>query len=116
LTPHELILQSAMDEAERCLADRALTPAVLAERVHVSRRTLEKLFAERGITVARWLQERRLERSRDELLSTSAEDATIEVIAERCGFADRTHFSRVFHARFGVAPGQLRRGTSAAKR
>lgn len=112
-TPRQLILQSAMDEAERRLADRTLNAAVLADRVHVSRRTLEKLFAERGTTAARWLLERRLERSRAELLSSSSADVSVEAIAQRCGFADRTHFSRVFHARFGASPSQLRRDHSS---
>jgi AraC-like DNA-binding protein len=114
VTPRQLILQSAMDEAERRLADRALSAAQLADGVHVSRRTLEKLFAEQGTTVARWLLERRLERSRVELLTTRAGAASVEVIAQRCGFADRTHFSRVFRARFGVAPSELRRATQSA--
>lgn len=108
-TPRRLILQSAMDAAERRLADRTLSAAVLAQGVHVSRRTLEKLFAERGTTVARWLLERRLERCRDELLASSHAEASVEVIAQRWGFADRTHFSRVFRARFGMPPSQLRR-------
>ncbi len=108
LTPREYLLQSAIDEAERRLADRTLNAAVLAERVHVSRRTLEKLFAERGTTVARWLLERRLERSRSDLTSSRAADASVEVIAQRWGFADRTHFSRVFRDRFGVAPSRVR--------
>jgi len=113
LTPRQFILQSAIDEAERRLADRTLNAAVLAESVHVSRRTLEKLFAERGTSVARWLLERRLERSRTELAETRSADVSVEVIAHRWGFADRTHFSRVFRDRFGVAPSRIRRAPAA---
>jgi AraC-like DNA-binding protein len=112
-TPPQVILQAAMDEAERRLADRTLSAAVLADRVHVSRRTLEKLFAERGTTVSRWLLERRLELSRLELMAGEPAGRSVDAIAQRCGFADRTHFSRVFRARFGVPPSQLRRAVAA---
>jgi AraC-like DNA-binding protein len=101
-----IVLQGAMDEAMRRLDDRTLAADDLARRVNVSRRTLEKLFAARGLTVHSWLLRRRLERAREDLETTGV---PIEVLAHRWGFADRTHFSRVFRAQFGCSPAQYRR-------
>ncbi|HEX4057134.1 MAG TPA: helix-turn-helix domain-containing protein [Galbitalea sp.] len=104
-----LRLQAAMDHAENRLADPGLNSASLALHLNVSRRTIEQLFAERGTTVGRWVLERRLERARADLERNSMAGLTIEDIAQRWGFVDRTHFSRVFRGQFDVAPGAYRR-------
>lgn len=104
-----IVLQAAMDEAMRRLGDRTLSVEDLACRTNVSRRTLEKLFAERGTTVHGWILERRLDRAREDLASAESADTAVEVIAHRWGFADRTHFSRVFRERFDSSPAQYRR-------
>lgn len=105
-----LILQSAMDRAVLTLGDYNLGADSLAAHVNVSRRTLEKLFAERGTTVAHWILERRLERCRVDLVSPDCAAKSTEVIAQGWGFADRTHFSRVFKERYGLSPATFRRG------
>lgn len=107
--PRRLILQSAMDEAMRRLSDPSLAVSDLAAYVNVSRRTLEKLFAARGLTAARWILERRLEGVRQELASDAARDLSVAMVAERWGFVDRTSFSRAFRQRFDCAPGAYRR-------
>jgi AraC-like DNA-binding protein len=112
--PRALLLQSAMDEAERRLRDPELGAESLARHVHVSRRTLEKLFADRGTSVSRWIRERRLERSRSELRAAGSARLSVEEIALRWGFVDRTHFSRVYRERFGVPPGADRRAAGTA--
>lgn len=108
-----VILQSAMDEAERRLTDPSLDTDQLARHTNVSRRTLEKLFADRGTSVARWILQRRLERARLDLESEFLATVPIEAIAQRWAFADRTHFSRVFRERYDVPPGLYRRARAS---
>ena len=54
-----------------------------------------------GMAPSRWLQERRLARAR-ELLAGS--DLPVHLVAERSGFNDPFHFSRLFKRRQGMAP------------
>jgi len=54
----------------------------------------------------RWLLARQVEKAQD-LLLTSA--LTLEQIAQRSGFADQSHLSRVFTALVGAPPGAWRR-------
>lgn len=58
-----------------------------------------------GMAPTRWLQERRLGRAR-ELLAGS--DLPVHQVAERAGFNDPFHFSRIFKRRQGVPPAEYR--------
>jgi AraC-like DNA-binding protein len=58
-----------------------------------------------GLTPARWLLQRRLDRAAERLATTR--DA-IDAIASDCGFADRFHLTRAFTARFGCPPARYR--------
>ena len=55
----------------------------------------------------------RLERARALL---EAADARLSDVALRAGFADQAHFTRAFKRAFGVTPGAVLRGRSAARR
>lgn len=105
--PH--LLQEAMDAAMGRLNDPALSVSALADQVKVSKRTLEKLFAERGFTAARWILDRRLEAARRDLASEASKSIPISLVAERWGFLDRTNFSRVFKKQFDCSPAAYRR-------
>lgn len=59
-----------------------------------------------GKTPHRWLLQYRLERAREELLTT---DRSVTEIALVCGFADQSHLTRQFCAAFGAPPAQWRR-------
>lgn len=59
-----------------------------------------------GMPPHRWLRSFRVERAKDLLLHT---DLTLTQVAYACGFADQSHFSRVFAASAGTPPGQWRR-------
>lgn len=54
----------------------------------------------------RWLMARRVERAKELLLGSAL---SIAEIALGCGFADQAHFTRVFAAAVGTAPGRWRR-------
>ncbi|WP_148669155.1 helix-turn-helix domain-containing protein [Burkholderia pyrrocinia] len=59
-----------------------------------------------GTTPHRWLMSQRLAAAM--ALMRDARNSIAE-IAGTCGFADQSHFTRVFSARFGMPPGQWRR-------
>jgi AraC family transcriptional regulator len=96
------------------------TAQVLNERLD-SKVTLARLAAECGLSVAhfsrafkqatgrpphRWLVEQRVEHAK-RLLVTSA--LPLAEIAAICGFADQSHFTRVFSRLVGSGPGAWRR-------
>ncbi|MGH2857853.1 MAG: helix-turn-helix domain-containing protein, partial [Solirubrobacteraceae bacterium] len=108
-----LLLQAALDELERSLAESDLCPARVAERIGVSTRYLHRLFADRGQTVGRCILERRLERCRSDLEDPAGRHLTVAWIACRHGFGDPAYFARAFKRRYGVTPSEHRRRTTA---
>ena len=78
----------------------------LAEIAQSSESRFIRRFREAtGRTPARYVQERRLERASELLVST---DYSIDRIAEATGFANRYYFTRVFTQRMGLPPGRYR--------
>ncbi|MEU7021580.1 helix-turn-helix domain-containing protein [Streptomyces sp. NPDC046203] len=97
---------------DRHLTDADLTPQSIARAHHISLRYLHKLFEGEDATVSRWIQRRRLERSRRDLARYP--HVTIGAVAHRWGFASAAHFSRVFRTAYGMSPRQWRTGEEAA--
>jgi AraC-like DNA-binding protein len=104
------------DDAERQLRpvlryidshlDEPLENARLAAFVHASESHFIRMFRRVvGCTPARHVQERRVSHAAELLARTNL---TIDEIAERCGFANRFHFSRVFAQRMVEPPGRYR--------
>jgi AraC-like DNA-binding protein len=94
---------------EENYADHAMTPARVAEANAVSTRHLHNLFQHSGLTVTRWIWERRLKAAREDLLNPGLADRSITEISYGRGFNDSAHFSRSFKTRFGIAPSKLRK-------
>lgn len=92
----------------RHLADPDLTPEAVARAHHISVRYLHKIFEVEDTTVSRWIQRRRLEACRTDLLHREAAQRTIVAVAQRWGFTSAAHFSRVFRAAYGMAPSEWR--------
>ncbi|MDX3832530.1 helix-turn-helix domain-containing protein [Streptomyces europaeiscabiei] len=90
------------------LADADLSPEVIARAHHISVRYLHKLFQDEGTTVGRWIQRRRLEECRRDLVLGVRNRRTIASVAGRWGFLSATHFSRVFRAAYGMSPSEWR--------
>ncbi|HET9451717.1 MAG TPA: AraC family transcriptional regulator, partial [Aggregicoccus sp.] len=61
---------------------------------------------ETGRTVGEWIRETRMAEARRRLRGT---DEQVEIIAERVGYADVTHFIRVFRRTHGVTPAAWRK-------
>jgi AraC-like DNA-binding protein len=89
---------------EEHYADHDLTPAKVAESNAVSTRHLHNLFQHSGMTVTKWIWERRLKAAREDLLNPGLADQSITEIAYRRGFNDSAHFSRTFKTKFAMSP------------
>ncbi|WP_086804157.1 helix-turn-helix domain-containing protein [Streptomyces caniscabiei] len=90
------------------LADADLSPEVIAGAHHISVRYLHRLFQDEGMSVGRWVQRRRLEECRRDLVLGVRNRRTIASVAGRWGFLSATHFSRVFRAAYGMSPSEWR--------
>lgn len=87
-----------------CLAD-AICVEDAARASHMSRYHFFRLFrAAFGISPHQYLCQKRLEKSRELLLSGKA---PVFDVALRCGFADLPAFSKAFKRRFGVCPSRI---------
>jgi acetamidase/formamidase/AraC-like DNA-binding protein len=93
---------------ERELYDPDLTPAGVAQMQGISERYLQRLFEDSGDNFTRYLRERRLQRSWEELSNVAAAHHSVSDIAYQCGFRDAAHFSRAFRDRFGQSPRAFR--------
>ena len=88
------------------LTDPGLGAASLQNCLGVSRPTLYRLFEDTG-GVRRFIQQRRAQAARDELMASSRRRGLIAEVSHKYCFADQAHFTRVFKAQFGFAPSDL---------
>ncbi len=104
---HANLYHAAIRLIEWHLASPDLTPDWLASRLHCSRATLYRAFAEQDDKVSAAIVRLRFERAYLALQATGPE-VLIGEIAARCGLYDTSNFSRQFRSRFGCAPSDLR--------
>jgi AraC-like DNA-binding protein len=86
------------------LAEPSLTPERVAQAFGMSRRSLYNLFLGGQRTPRAFIQEARMARAQQLMAQDSGRELPLAVVAQRSGFSDPAHFSRAFHARFGLAP------------
>jgi AraC-like DNA-binding protein len=86
------------------LSDPNLTPNAVATAHHVSTRTLQRVFQGNGLTVSGWIREQRLARCRRDLADPRLGQRPVHAVAARWGYVDAAHFSRAFHAAYGIGP------------
>ncbi len=97
---------------DRDLARPPRSVEALASLVELSRSRMQTLFQDAfGMSPMRYLRQRRLERSRQLLLTT---DLAIGAVAAQTGFSDQFHFSRAFKAAFGSSPLSFRQRVQQA--
>jgi AraC-like DNA-binding protein len=100
---------SIVAEAMAVIEARCLGPLSLQEVAAAVRRTpayvTTAVKQATGRTVGAWIAEGRLAEARRRLLAT---DEYVEVIAERVGYADPSHFMRLFRRHHGVTPAAYR--------
>jgi AraC-like DNA-binding protein len=97
---------AARREIQASLGAPSLNVASLCRRLAISRSTLHRLFEAEG-GVQAYIRERRLEAARAALADADNSEA-IYAIAERLGFSDAAHLSRLFRERFGTSPRDFR--------
>lgn len=85
-----------------------LTPAAIARAADLSVRSLHRLFAANGLTVARYLASERLARARKSIEADPTGTRSLIEIALACGFNDAAHFSRAYRTQFGESPRETR--------
>jgi AraC-like DNA-binding protein len=87
--------------------NKPLTVAGLCLALKVSRKSLFAAFREDG-GVHKYIRAQRLERAREALADLERAEP-IGMIAVRLGFCDAAHLTRLFRARYGMAPRDYRR-------
>ncbi|NKF23509.1 helix-turn-helix domain-containing protein [Solimonas marina] len=94
------------------LFDAELSIARISAELGVSARWLQKLFAQKGTTPARFILEARLTEAGRRLADSTYREQSITVIAYDLGFGDLTYFGRAFQARYGMTASEFRRRQS----
>lgn len=97
------------------LHDADLTPADVATAVHVSTRTLYRFFQRSGEGVTEYMRGARLLRAKEEF-DLRGGTVKINVVADRWGFADKSHFASLFRQRFGCLPSDYVKGGQPTRR
>jgi transcriptional regulator GlxA family with amidase domain len=86
--------------------DDDLSVGALADRAHMSPRTLARAFArETGMTPGAYVEAARVERARARL---ERGGGSLAAIARGCGFGTAETMRRAFHRRLGVPPADYR--------
>ena len=98
------------------LGEPELSPTEIAAAHFVSKRYLHKLFEAEGISISRYVRERRLERCRRDLADPDCREYTVTSIGVRWGLPDSAHLSRLFREAFGCTPTEYRREHDPAAR
>lgn len=107
-SPLEALRERIAIYVDANLARGELSAEAIALHMGCSRRYLHRAFEGEGATLERFIWDRRLERSKEALMSPSRSLTSISEIAFACGFNSSAHFSRAFKARYGVSPRELR--------
>jgi AraC-like DNA-binding protein len=102
------LFRRILEFMESNYTDCELTPEKVAAANGISVRYLHSLFNQAGITVSKWIWERRLKACREDLLDPNMGHMRVSQIAFQRGFNDPAHFSRAFKSRFDISPSKLR--------
>lgn len=101
---------------EQNLSDPLLSIAQIAAKHRVSKRYLHWLFRTEPYTVNELIILKRLEGCKNDLLSDAKQNTHVSQIAYAWGFANISHFSKRYRARYGESPSETRLGVKAKTR
>lgn len=108
--------QRIVDYIADAHADPGLDPAMVAQSLSISTRHLHRVLARYGLRFSGVLRHIRLSAAASLLTREDMRDIPIGEIAWRVGYADQSHFARVFRADQGCSPadyrGRARRGVN----
>jgi len=86
------------------LADRDLSATTIAAAHHVSVRHLYASLARAGVALQATIRDQRLEQCRRDLRDPRCAHLTAGAVGARWGFADASHFGRLFRDAYGTTP------------
>jgi AraC-like DNA-binding protein len=98
-----------MDFIDHRLSDPDLSPVTIAQALKISSRHVHRLFVQQGVSVTRYVLQRRLEKCRVALTDPLLVGLSLTRICSEYGFRSLPHFSRLFHEEYGMAPRDYRR-------
>lgn len=109
-------VEAAKNAIERNIDRHDLSPAMIAQIVGVSLRTLHRSFSASDDSIMAFARRRRLQRAHDDLMRLGSA-AGISEIAARWHFSDASHFIRSFKSAYGITPAAYLRnaGTAAGR-
>jgi AraC-like DNA-binding protein len=96
------------------LRDPQLSVNAIAAHLRLSPSTVYRAFAGEPCSLQTWIWNQRLDGAKREICDPALGNRTITEIAFGWGFNDAAHFSRIFRARFGCSPRELRASISAS--
>ncbi|MFD3492624.1 helix-turn-helix transcriptional regulator [Streptomyces sp. NPDC058690] len=96
-------VEAAKNVIENDLGRDDLSPAMIAQVLGVSLRTLHRSFADSNDSIMAFTRRRRLQKAHDELIAKGG-TASVSEIAARWHFADSSHFIRHFKSAYGTTP------------
>jgi AraC-like DNA-binding protein len=97
-------LAAALAHIAKSFVEPGLTVEAVAHRQGVSRRYLQRLLEESGMSFTARVNELRLQKAFALLTNERHRKHRISDIALEAGFSDISHFNRLFRARFGDTP------------
>jgi len=100
--------QNVLSLIDSHIQSEALRPEWIATESGMSVRSLYRMFADKGLVVAQYIKNRRLDLCA-QVLRATGDDEKLAGIGYSWGFADHSHFSTAFKQRFGVSPGEYRK-------
>ncbi|MVV52022.1 transcriptional regulator FeaR [Pseudomonas sp. PB120] len=105
---HERIFRKTLGCIDEHIRSEDLCPEWLAREVGMSTRGLYRVFAKKGLVVAKYIKNRRLDLCAESLRQTHTEQK-LSALGYSWGFSDSSYFSTAFKSRFGISPGEYRK-------
>ncbi|MDN6228874.1 MAG: transcriptional regulator FeaR, partial [Enterobacterales bacterium] len=106
--PQDKVFSRTLTFIDKHIQSESLRPEWIASEVGVSVRSLYRMFARKGLVVAQYIKNRRLDLCANALRSAPVRQKLSD-IGYSWGFADHSHFSTAFKTRFGITPGEYRK-------
>ncbi|MCA1449830.1 helix-turn-helix transcriptional regulator [Ensifer sp. IC3342] len=97
-------VEAALDQTGASLQEPALSVEIVARRLNISPRYLQRLLEMSGMSFTQSVNELRLRKALALLTEVGDGPRRISDIALQAGFSDISHFNRLFRSRFGDTP------------
>jgi len=104
----ERLFRKTLGYIDEHIRSEDLCPEMLAREVGMSTRGLYRMFAKKGLVVARYIKHRRLDLCAESLRQRCTEQK-LSALGYSWGFSDSSYFSTAFKSRFGISPGEYRK-------